>query len=255
MVLWELSLLLIAVLLVGGLTLMFHNRPFRKKALKKKMNPAQQQKIKNLHHIEKGSDMEAAEEVTPPPPRPPQKESSPHPLPAIPWLYGDTKIVALARDPYWIFAYWEINGEVREKIKQQFGAEAWAAGKLLLRVYDVTNNYFFDSQQLLEIEVNDYTNNWYIHTGQPNRSYLVELGLLLPDGTYIFIARSNLVTMPRDDVSEIVDEEWLLPEAYEKRIYGKYIEIHGSPGFIQEMELKAIKAKKREEYISSPINW
>jgi len=253
MVLWEFSLLLIAVLFIGGLTLMFHNRPFRKKALGKKMNPVQP---KTTLHIEKSSDIEAAEEVTPPPPpQTPQKKSSSHPLPAIPWSYGDTKIAALARDPYWIFAYWEINGEVREKIQQQYGSEAWGAGKLLLRVYDVTNTYFFDSRQIFEIQVNDYTNNWYINTGQPDHTYLVELGLLLPDGTYIFIARSNLVTMPRDDISHIVDEEWLLPEAYEKRIYGKYIEIHGSPGFIQEMELKAIKAKKREEYISSPINW
>ena len=254
MVLWELSLLLIAILFVGGLAWMFHNKPFRKRALGKKVNPAQQKNIKNLH-IEKGSDMEAAEEVTPPPPQTPQKESAPHPLPAIPWSYGDTKIVALARDPYWIFAYWEINGAVREKIQQQFGSEAWLSGKLLLRVYDVTNNYFFDSQQILEIQVNDYSNNWYINTGQPNHTYLVELGLLLADGTYIFIARSNMVTMPRDDLSDIVDEEWLLPAAYEKKVYGKYIEIHGSPGFIQEMELKAVKAKKREEYISSPIDW
>ena len=212
MVLWELSLLLIAVLFLGGLAWMFHNKPLRKRALGKKVNPAQQKNIKNLH-IEKASDMEAAEEVIPSPPQTAQKESSPHQLPAIPWSYGDTRIVALARDPYWIFAYWEINGAVREKIQQQYGSEGWSSGKLLLRVYDVTNNYFFDSKMILEIQVNDYSNNWYINTEQPIHTYLLELGLLLADVSYIFIARSNLVTMPRDVLSDIVVEEWLLHEA------------------------------------------
>jgi hypothetical protein len=254
-VLWELSLLLLAILLVGGLAWMFQKRSSRRSPFRKKVNPARQKNTKTLHPIEKSRDMEAAEEVIPPPRETPQKESAPHPLPAIPWLYGDTKIVAVARDPYWIFTYWEINGAVREKIQHQYGLKAWESGKLLLKVYDVTNHYFYDSRQVSEVQVNDYCNNWYIHTGQPGNTFLVELGLLLANGTYIFIARSNMVTMPRDNVSDIVDEEWLLPAEYEKRVYGRYVEVHGSPGFIQEMELRAITAKKREEYISSPINW
>lgn len=205
--------------------------------------------------------MEAAEEVTPPPsqqPVPPEEQSEKkrQALPEIPRSYGDTRIVAMARDPYWLFVYWEIGETFKDEVRRRHGQQAWDAARLVLRVYDATNLYFYESRQAMEITINNFASNWYIHTGQPNHSYLVELGGFLPDGTYIFIARSNMVTTPRDDVSEVVDIEWLLPTEYEKMIYGRFAGAGpGSPGFVREMVRKAAAARKREEYVSSPLNW
>ena len=86
----------------------------------------------------------------------------PSAAPPIPWSYGECKITALVRDPYWLFAYWEINEAKREEIARRYGAQAWKESWPVLRVYDTTNLYFFDSRHYAEIPINDYANNWYI---------------------------------------------------------------------------------------------
>lgn len=168
--------------------------------------------------------METAEEFTVTQPQPligKEKQDAPKKFETheLPWTYGESKIIALVRDPYWLFVYWEINQAKKEEVRQQFGLQAWEESRPVLRIYDTTNLYFFDSRSFIEIPINDYANNWYIHIGQPNRTFCVELGRVCRDGTYIFIARSNFVSTPRDRVSEIIDEEWLLLAEYEKKLY------------------------------------
>lgn len=247
--LWELSLLFLALLVVGGLVWMSRKRLTGELKYRKNKGAA---KMRSPQSILQETAMEAAEEVIPSfPPKIAQSEEETaikkSELPEIPWSYGDTRIVALARDPYWLFVYWEISEATKDAVCRQHGPHAWEETQPVLRVYDTTNLYFFESRQAMEIQINDFANNWYINTGQPNHTYLVELGRLLPDGTYIFIARSNLVTTPRDDLSEIVDLEWLIPTEYEKRIYGRFDGTGpSSPEFAEEMAQK---------YISSPLNW
>lgn len=201
--------------------------------------------------------MEVAGELTPQLPQThrnskiEQMVTKPQEIHELPWGYGDTGIVALPRDPYWVFAYWEISETRKEEIRRRFGNNAWESSQPILRVYDTTNLYFFDSRKTQEIMINDYANNWYIRTGQPDRTYYVELGRLLPDGTYIFIVRSNFVTMPRDRVSDVVDVEWLLPATAEKRLYSRIGGGPSSPEFIKEFAEKI----SAEVYISSPMNW
>lgn len=243
---------------------------------RERVRSAQRKPGGSTSHIRRQYDMEAAEDVTPPlsdtvsrrqkeqtAVKPVEREAedlprqeTEHALPSIPYRYGDTYLTAMVRDPYWLFAYWEIGKAAKEDVCRRYGARAWESSRPVLKVYDATNRYFFDSRQAAEIEINDFADNWYIHTGKPGHSYFIELSRVMPDGTQIFIARSNMVTTPRDDVSEIVSSEWLLPTTYEKKVYGRYIDVHGSPGFIEEMSLKAGAAKKlEEEQISSPMNW
>ncbi|CEO89766.1 DUF4912 domain-containing protein [Syntrophaceticus schinkii] len=255
MALWELFLLLLAILVVGGLAWMFNKKLSGSRPYRKKIQSAQEKTPESSRPIQQKEDMEVAEEVTPPLSHQVPQQEKHHILPEIPHSYGDTFITAIARDPYWIFAYWEISEATKEDIAARFGHDAWESSRPVLKVYDATNLYFFDSREAAEIQINGYASNWYINTGMPGHNYLIELGRILTDGTYVFIARSNMVSTPRDDVSEIVDLEWLLPTEYEKRVYGRYIEIHGSPGFIEEMALKAVAAKEHEEYIGSPMNW
>jgi|GEM_PF-1634230 hypothetical protein len=164
--------------------------------------------------------------------------------PSIPWSYGDCKITALVRDPYWLFVYWEINEAKREEIARRYGCQALDESWPVLRIYDATNLYFFDSRHYAEIAINDYANNWYIRTGQPNRTFCIELGRVRPDGSYIFLARSNFVSTPRDQISEVIDEEWLLLPEYATRLYRRIGGIYpgpSSPGLMGPAE-----------YISSP---
>lgn len=251
---WELSLLLFAILVVGGLVWMSINNNARGSLNRKNIGMASQQSSgdPNIHSHE---DVEIAEEVTPPYSQKVSHEEKHHFLPGVPFAYGGTYINAMVRDPFWLFAYWEISENTKEDIRKRYGFNAWESSQPVLKVYDTTDLYFFDSRQALEIQINDLTNNWYIDVGQPNHSYFIELGRILPDGTYIFIARSNMVTTPRIGISDVIDLEWMVPAEYEKRIYGMHLKANGSPDFIEEMAQKTVVTKIEQEQISSPMNW
>lgn len=124
----------------------------------------------------------------------------------LPEGYGETRIVTMVRDPYWLFAYWEISHSKR----QELGLLGNHNRPMLLRVYDVTDILFngFNAHSSFDIEINDMANNWYIKVPEPNRSYCVDLATYNEAGGFQLIARSNSALTPRDGLSEQVDEEW-----------------------------------------------
>lgn len=166
----------------------------------------------------------------------------------LPAGYNDTKIVVMVRDPYWIYAYWEVNQDKIEEIKRMVGI-SWDHSKTILRIYDVTDIIFDGSNahRYFDIELIGFVNNWYINTGAPDRSYCVDIGVLTPDNRFYLVARSNVVTTPRDTVSDILDEEWLISEEEMSMLYvsGKV-----SPGTSEELG-KWIKKGLREEVSSA----
>ena len=139
----------------------------------------------------------------------------------LPSGYGDTRIVIQVRDPYWLHAYWEVTHEKLHGVRQEIGGIVDSARRIL-RVYDVTNVVFNGSNanQFYDIDINDFANNWYLNVGGPGRSFCVDIGLLLSDGRFIVLARSNFVTTPLDGPSWITDEEWMVVEDDFNRLYG-----------------------------------
>lgn len=137
----------------------------------------------------------------------------------LPDGYGDTLIVLLPRDPQWIFAYWEISDKTRNEITQKYGANIFQKAKAAIRVYDVTHVNFNgqNANRSFDIFITPESKNWYIYVGMPKRSYCADLGLLVDDGVFITLARSNVVATPAGSVSDIYDEQWMLvKEDFEK---------------------------------------
>ena len=126
----------------------------------------------------------------------------------LPSHYGETKVVLLVRDPYWLYSYWEIAPQRLDQAKGELGRQGEGC-KNILRVYDITGQQFngTNANSFFDLEING-ADNWYIKVGHPDRSYCVDLGLLTPGGTFYLLARSNQVTTPRDTPSELVAEEW-----------------------------------------------
>ena len=123
---------------------------------------------------------------------------------------GAHKIVLMIRDRRWLYACWEVAAEKKEKIIQEIGEQGWKNGVLLLRLYDVTNILFngFNANAYYDIEVNEYTDHWYIRGPSPDRNYLVDLLLQSPDGRTFVIARSNTIKIPVGDaLDKIYDNE------------------------------------------------
>ena len=151
------------------------------------------------------------------------KEPEPVPVPEpeeLPSEYGTDRIVLLVRDPYWIHVYWEVSRDTLLKAKADL-KEEWETARSILRVYDVTGIDFdgHNAESYFDIEIGGGTNNWYINTGVPNRTYCVDIGLLSGSGRFIMLARSNRATTPRDAPSEVSDEEWMIPDWQFEQIY------------------------------------
>jgi len=152
----------------------------------------------------------------------------------LPKSYGDTKIVLLPRDPFWAYAYWEINENTRKEIQKEYGSDIFKKGKLILRVYDVTGLKFNgkNAHKYFDVTINEQADNWYINVPESNRWWCVDLGILLPDGKFVLIARSNIVKMPAFGVSPITDEQWgVLQKEFEKLLQLSGIEQIGKSSF------------------------
>jgi len=163
----------------------------------------------------------------------------------FPQGYGDNRIIIMVRDPYWIYAYWEINDKRRSEIKADIGEEEFNRAKECLRVYDVENWDYFD------IEINGGIRNWYIRIPSPNRTYCVDIGYKTASGRFITAARSNFVTTPRDQMSDVIDEQWMIPD------WEKVYSLSGGFGIgrgseeIREMMKRRLKEESASGWVSS----
>ncbi len=162
------------------------------------------------------------------------------PTKELPHEYGDTKIVFLVQDPYWTHVYWEISNSKREELGLLPRGEH--GKQLVLRVYDVTGveNVFngLNANSFFDVYVNDYTNNWYVNVPEYDKSYCVDLGVII-NGNFVVIARSNIIRVPRGSVSPYYDEEWMIvtDDILKASGLGALHEVVGSGMIIRELEM------------------
>ena len=131
----------------------------------------------------------------------------------LPTSYNRTNLTLIARDPHWIYAYWEVSASSIEAVRDKLGTEFDRAVRIL-RLYDVTYINFNGSNAVhqFDIDVGLHTSNWYINLWNDNVSYCADLGFRLPDGSFLSLARSNFVTTPRLNSSNRREEIWMKPE-------------------------------------------
>lgn len=164
--------------------------------------------------------------------------------------YGDNKIVVLVRDPWWIFAYWEIRRDREEGIIRKIEKTSDSPQKSVLRVYDVTDVNFNgrNAHSSFDIDLKGLANNWYINVGNPSRSWVVDIGIVSKKGDFYLLARSNAVRTPRFGMSDSLDAEWMMPEDEYWRMFG----LSGGFGVGKgSLEVREMFKKRLEEQISS----
>jgi hypothetical protein len=165
----------------------------------------------------------------------------------LPRTYGDDRIVLMTRDPFVVHTFWEASPARLERERAWFG---WNS-KLCVRIYDITGVQF-DGRNALgyyDQEVSEQAGNWYFDLGRPSHSFCADLGLLSPEGRFMTLVRSNYVTMPRDGVSDVIDEEWMLVDEEFWKLYG-YPE--GFKGGVSSPELQEMMRRRRMQEITSP---
>ncbi|MBI4227554.1 MAG: DUF4912 domain-containing protein [Candidatus Omnitrophica bacterium] len=167
----------------------------------------------------------------------------------IPAGYGETKLTLLVRDPWWLYAYWEVRRDRQQEVWQQIPAGERRTTTSILRVYEITDGA--SGRTWCDITLKDLANNWYVHVGAPNRSWVAELGLLTAGGRFYPLVRSNVVQTPRYGPSEVIDEEWMCPDDEYWKLFG----VAGGFGLGRSsLEVRERFAQQPLEFWSSPMN-
>lgn len=175
--------------------------------------------------------------VAAPHPAPPIPEHAAAGAPApeeqysLPAGYGDTRIVLMIKDPWWLYAYWEVQPQAERAARSQLTPEDIVGLQSVLRVYDVTDTAFPDqsARRWFDIPLSGLAMSWYIHANAPDRSFIVEIGLLTRGGRFLLLARSNRVTTPRAGPSEVIDTAWAIDDETFWRLFGGAVGRGSSP--------------------------
>lgn len=122
----------------------------------------------------------------------PKKPKVPSPFPerdewALPERYGVDCVVALVRDPWWVFVYWELADATRAQAKEKAGAGA----RMVLRMSSR------DGQVLAETRVPDVAvQDWYMNVSGPGLVVRAEIGFKGGDGAFHPVLASEERPMP-----------------------------------------------------------
>lgn len=138
----------------------------------------------------------------------------------LPLSYNDNKIALLVRDPYWLYAYWDISNEKRESFIKQFGEDSWNNSKPVLKVTNITEGQHF------YIEINDFASSWYLNVNKPNCVFCAEIGRLFPNSTFVMLLTSNPVHTPQDS-----------PSKDETAVFADYRDVKN----VKEVKVKPVK--------------
>lgn len=115
---------------------------------------------------------------------------------SLPPQYDDARIVLLARDPHWLYAYWDLSDDRKDQLIQDIGNELWQNSTPVLKINNLTkNNSFY-------VRINDFSNSWYIHVEDSNCLYTAEIGRKIQDRFFLNIADSNCAVTPSNNAAD-----------------------------------------------------
>lgn len=141
---------------------------------------------------------------------------------SLPESYGATEAALLPRDPNWMFVYWDITDASKADIAREHGGDVFERSRSVIRVHDSDGGKYFDIPVKLEAR------NWYVNVQEGGRNYYCEIGLVLPDGRFVGIVKTNTVSLPSGRVSEVTDEKWMSVSAdFEKLLQISGVEYIG----------------------------
>lgn len=104
--------------------------------------------------------------------------------------YGEVRLWLVARDPHWLFAYWEFNPDEHPEARGEDGT-----AHFLLRVQRE------DGTVEATLTIQPSAGNRYVPVRQADCNYTAELGFFTM-GTWAFLARSGMTRTPPVDADE-----------------------------------------------------
>jgi hypothetical protein len=121
----------------------------------------------------------------------------------LPSAYGVDRITLLARDPWCLFAYWEVTPGRREPALEALAYEAEGACQVL-RLYATGA----DVDATVDVELAADLGSRYLTVSSPGASCRAEIGLRTPSGRFVPLVSSNTVRMPSAAPSRDTSLAW-----------------------------------------------
>lgn len=111
----------------------------------------------------------------------------------LPESYGTGQFMLVARDPYWLYAHWDLHlGQ--QRVYNRLSAD----GHLIVRIFESSTG----EVPFSEIHVHPESKHWFIHVGKPAKRFIARLGFRQADGGWQTVATSEPADTPPDAVSE-----------------------------------------------------
>jgi hypothetical protein len=123
----------------------------------------------------------------------PPVQPAPAPAAELPDAYGTQQLFLTARDPHWLFAYWDLT---HEQLKKYNGLSA--DRHLVLRVYRDA----IAGEPLGQIHVHPESRDWFVPVPAAGAKYLADLGYHNAKRQWVSIAHSAATLTPPDDLSD-----------------------------------------------------
>ena len=153
----------------------------------------------------------------------------------LPESYGTRRLFLAARDPRWLYAYWDFSWQQLRDAEQES-----PEGKVFLQVFVP------GSGRVHQIQVFPGSREWYLPVHRPATLFQAELGYYRQDGSFHRLAVSDEVLTPRDDPSPNREVEFVtIPFHYSFRQLLDLIRDQMLPG---EGLAKALARLQREGF-------
>lgn len=124
--------------------------------------------------------------------KPPKRKFTEESLGELPDAYGTGKLFLVARDPNWLYAYWDLTGQQMADARKRA-----SDGRLVLRLFERNH-----AQPAQELTVHHDSRSWYISGAKPVTAYNLQLGYWRRDGRFHVVSQSRETTTPSSVVSK-----------------------------------------------------
>ncbi len=113
---------------------------------------------------------------------------------SMPFEYEEANVHLMPRTPDSLYAYWSFSESTKQMAEHHFRTK-WEELPSILKIYDVTDIDFFghNAHRTFEVELPSMTNNWFVHSLEPGRTYIADIGTRTFDGSFFTLLRSNPV--------------------------------------------------------------
>jgi hypothetical protein len=129
-------------------------------------------------------------------------------LEELPETYGIDECEVLYKDPWWVFAYWEVTDGGLDAARAQLGPSAGSA-RLVLRLFTTTLKDEHAHREVHDIDLGGRHGRRYLPSVKPGAHLRVAVGLLSQEGYFAPIAHSSLVRVPYAEPAPGGPVEWM----------------------------------------------